>query len=126
MIARKYALWEVARWEKLGFYVTVDDERIVYDEEFHGPNGVRFVVIMRAGQTLAQVVAAKRYLRMSRDTVEPIMRGEMERCPNCKMTEEEVGFYLEGRSAFHMICNGCNHAWRSDLYHDPKFYQGET
>lgn len=97
---------------------------VVYDDELAGPDGARFYIVDQ-GQPDAALAAAEKFLHQQRDTVGPILLVELERCPNCGETEEAVGFYLDDGSEYELICNGCNHYWFSDNWHDPKKYANQ-
>ena len=118
--SRTYTLPEVLRLIRGNFVVA----GVPVDEELVSSQGIRFTIIhYPLAMPYSQLKSAEIYLKSQRDVVRPIMVAEMESCPNCGSTEEEVGFYLDGAvDNYHLICNGCNHSWKSESYHDPKDY----
>lgn len=107
-----------------GYEVEIDGMTwfIPVDEELANINGMRFTII-NGNYPRKALEEVERRLRRDRDVVGAVLLGETEKCPECGFTEEQVGFYLDGgEDPYILICNGCNHTWRSENWHDPKEY----
>lgn len=124
---KTYTKHEVERLEqiKMGYEVTIDGMTwfVPVDEELAGPEGMYFFII-NGNYPREALEEVERRLRRDRDVVGAVHLCEREICPSCGFTEKEVGFYLEGGDdPYSLICNGCNHSWKSANWHDPKRYQ---
>jgi hypothetical protein len=108
---RTYTLREVNNLKDGGFVI----RGVVFDEELVSIDGMRFTLIDE-DQGLGALIFAEGWLTCQRDVVGAILIAELEKCPFCGLTEEEVGFDTDGPEQ--LICKGCNGSFHTNNWYE--------